>query len=303
MERAGLNTRQSQEMFSLVGTPIGNLGDASERMKETLSKADMICCEDTRMTRQLMSALDVSYKVGAQFIRADEHTIARQIEMVLAALAAGQRVAFASDAGMPAISDPGSQLMDAVLAAGFNTEVIPGPTAVASAVAASGFENGHFYFEGFLPRQGSARTKRLALLSHLPAICVLYESPKRVGQTLSDLAHLMSSRRCVLMREITKKHEEILRAPLGELAAFVMEQDEIKGECVIVVDAPEPAEQEVLIARLIDVENHEQQMSLDEAIAAALASGEKKSQAAKRIARDYKVSRDEIYERLRAAEV
>lgn len=299
MERAGINTRQSTEMFSLVGTPIGNLDDASPRMKETLALADIICCEDTRMTRHLMQALGVSWKADAQFVRADEHTITKQIELVLEALAQGRHVAFASDAGMPAISDPGSKLMDAVLAAGFNTEVIPGPTAVASAVAASGFDTAHFYFEGFLPRQASVRAKRLVLISNLPAICVLYESPKRVAQTLADLAELMPERSCVLMREITKKHEEILRASLAELASYVSEQQEIKGECVLVVDAPTQEEQEVLIARLIEQKDEGRAKSLDEAIAEALSTGEKKSQAAKRIAQDFKVSRDEVYARLR----
>ena len=147
-------------MLSVCGTPIGNLSDASPRLVETLSRADVVCCEDTRVTAKLLA----HFGIRTSTLRCDENVIEARIPELLARLEAGERVAFVSDAGMPCISDPGQQLVDAALDAGLDVEVVPGPSAVSSALARSGLSAAHFFFEGFLPRKAGAQKARLAEL-------------------------------------------------------------------------------------------------------------------------------------------
>ena len=144
-------------LLSVVGTPIGNLSDASPRVLDTLATADVIFCEDTRVTSKLLSA----FGLHASLQRCDENVIEAQIAPALKRLAQGQHLAFVSDAGMPGVSDPGQRLVDAVLDAGFATEVVPGPSAVTCALVASGLASDHFFFEGFLPRKHGAQKDRL----------------------------------------------------------------------------------------------------------------------------------------------
>ena len=144
-------------ILSLVGTPIGNLEDASARMVDTLRRADVVLCEDTRVTSKLLSR----FEVRVPLMRCDQNVIASRVEGVLRRLDAGERVAFVSDAGMPGVSDPGQQLVDAALDHGVRIEVIPGPSAVVCALVASGLPMDHFFFEGFLPRKAGARERRL----------------------------------------------------------------------------------------------------------------------------------------------
>lgn len=225
-------------MLSLVGTPIGNLGDLSGRVRDTLVAADVVLCEDTRVTGRLLSAMGLKRPLE----RCDENVIASRVPAVLERVFSGQRVAFASDAGMPAVSDPGRRLVDAALDAGLPVEVVPGPSAVTCAVAASGLDASHFFFEGFLPRKAGARRERLELLSRVPGALVLYESPHRVAATLAAVAEAMPHRRVALVRELTKVHEECRRALAPDLASSVAEAAErgrpVRGECVIVVEAP-----------------------------------------------------------------
>lgn len=227
-------------VLSLVGTPIGNLGDLSGRVRDTLAAADVVLCEDTRVTGRLLSAMGLRRPLE----RCDENVIASRVPAVLERLTSGQRVAFASDAGMPAVSDPGRRLVDAALDAGLPVEVVPGPSAVTCAVAASGLDCSHFFFEGFLPRKAGARRERLDLLVRVPGAVVLYESPHRVAATLAAVAEAMPRRRVALVRELTKVHEECRRGTAGELAAAVAEAeaqgDPVRGECVVVVEAPGP---------------------------------------------------------------
>lgn len=225
-------------VLSLVGTPIGNLGDLSGRVRDTLAAADVVLCEDTRVTGRLLSAMGLRRPLE----RCDENVIASRVPAVLERLESGQRVAFASDAGMPAVSDPGRRLVDAALDAGLPVEVVPGPSAVTCAVAASGLDCSHFFFEGFLPRRAGARRERLDLLARVPGAVVLYESPHRVAATLAAVAEAMPGRRVALVRELTKLHEECLRGPAAELAAAVAEAEAqgrpVRGECVVVVESP-----------------------------------------------------------------
>ncbi|MGH9273364.1 MAG: 16S rRNA (cytidine(1402)-2'-O)-methyltransferase [Acidimicrobiales bacterium] len=222
----------------LVGTPIGNLGDLSPRAVEALAAADAICCEDTRRTGRLLQHAGVP---RTPLIVVNDHTELGAIDGVLARLAAGERVAVVSDAGMPGISDPGERLVRAAVAVGHVVEVVPGPSAAVTALVASGLAAGRFAFEGFLPRKGSGRTERLAEIAVERRTVVLYEAPHRLGRTLDDLAAVCGVERPVALgRELTKLHEEIWRGTLGAAVEWATAH-EPRGELVIVLDgAPAP---------------------------------------------------------------
>ena len=278
-------------ILSVVGTPIGNLRDASPRVIDTLGAADVVLCEDTRVTGKLMSAFGLHVRLE----RCDENVMSEKVEGVLCRLAAGERVAFVSDAGMPGVSDPGQRLVDAALDAGARVEVIPGPSAVTCALVASGLASEHFFFEGFLPRRRGAQLGRLAELAVIPGTIVVYESPRRVAETLANVAEAMPGRRVALVRELTKLHEEVVRGEAAELAEQVAARGEVRGECVIVIAAPGPDELEARRARAGS------QGSLEEEIAAGLAAGETKSALAKRLAKSFSLPRAEVYDAVVAA--
>ncbi len=224
----------------LVGTPIGNLGDLTPRAVEALTTADVIACEDTRRTRALLAHLGVPG--GRRLVAVHDHNEATAVRDVLGHLDRGDRVVVVTDAGMPAISDPGERLVAAATAAGHTVEVVPGPSAVLAALVVSGLSTSRFCFEGFLPRKGSGRTQRLAELAAEPRTIVLFEAPHRVRQTVADLAEAAGgTRRVAVARELTKMHEEVWR---GTLAGAVdhLSTKEPRGEYVVVVDgAPPPA--------------------------------------------------------------
>ena len=221
----------------LVATPIGNLGDLSPRAVEVLSSADLVACEDTRRTGRLLQHAGI---VGARLLRLDRHTEERSAAKVVRRLAEGAVVAFVSDAGMPAISDPGERVVRMVVEAGHRIEVVPGPSAPVAAVAASGLPTERWCMEGFLPRKGSARAGRIAELSVEERTMVLFESPHRLAATLADLSTAMGGRRQVVVaREMTKLHEEFWRGTLDEAVVFV--SGPVKGEVVLVVAGSPPA--------------------------------------------------------------
>ena len=226
-------------LLSVVGTPIGNLEDASPRVRRTLGEADVVLCEDTRVTGRLMSAFGLHVRLE----RCDENVMGEKVEQMLGRLAAGDRVAFVSDAGMPGVSDPGQRLVDAALDAGERVEVVPGPSAVTCALVASGLVSEHFFFEGFLPRRRSAQLARLAELAAIPGTLVVYESPRRVAETLANVAEVFPGRRVALVRELTKLHEEVLRTTLGQAVAHYTENPP-KGEFVLVVEGAAPQQEE-----------------------------------------------------------
>ena len=279
-------------ILSVVGTPIGNLRDASPRVLETLGAADVVLCEDTRVTGRLMSAFGLHVRLE----RCDENVMGEKVEGVLARLAAGERVAFVSDAGMPGVSDPGQRLVDAALDAGMRVEVIPGPSAVTCALVASGLASEHFFFEGFLPRRRGAQLERLAELAAVPGTLVVYESPRRVAETLANVAEVMPDRRVALVRELTKLHEEVVRGEAGTLAEQVAARGEIRGECVVVIAAPSAAELDARRAAAAGPS-----LTLEEEIAAGLAAGEPKSALAKRLAKSFSLPRAEVYDAVVAA--
>ena len=279
-------------LLSVVGTPIGNLEDASPRVRRVLGEADVVLCEDTRVTGRLMSAFGLRVRLE----RCDENVMAEKIEQALGRLAAGERVAFVSDAGMPGVSDPGQRLVDAALVAGVRVEVVPGPSAVTCALVASGLASEHFFFEGFLPRKRGAQLERLEELAAIPGTIVVYESPRRVAETLANVAEVFPGRRVALVRELTKLHEEVVRGLAPELAAQVAARDEVRGECVVVIAAPGADELEARRAAAAGPER-----TLEEEIADGLAAGEPKSALAKRLAKSFSLPRAEVYDKVVAA--
>jgi 16S rRNA (cytidine1402-2'-O)-methyltransferase len=226
----------------LVGTPIGNLGDLSPRAATALAEADCIACEDTRRTGRLLQLAGIARRHGVPLVRVDDHTEAGRTGGLLDRVRRGERVVVVTDAGMPGIADPGERLVAAAVADGLPVEVVPGPSAVVSALVASGLPAGRFVFEGFLPRQGADRTARLAAVAAERRTVVLYEAPHRLARTLADLAATCGSdRRGAVARELTKLHEEVRRGTLAELGEWASATSP-PGECVVIVDgAAEPA--------------------------------------------------------------
>jgi 16S rRNA (cytidine1402-2'-O)-methyltransferase len=218
----------------LVATPIGNLGDISLRALETLAAADVIACEDSRVTRKLTE----HYGIKTPLTPYHEHNAAEARPILLARLGGGQAIALVSDAGTPLISDPGYKLVRAVADAGHTVSALPGASAVLAALGVAGLPTDRFFFEGFLPPKQAARQKRIALLSAIPASLVLFESGPRIAQALTDLADGLGGRAAALCRELTKLHEEITRGSLDDLARIYASGAETRGEFVIVIAPP-----------------------------------------------------------------
>ena len=272
-------------LLSVVGTPIGNLSDASPRVVDTLRSSDAILCEDTRVTSRLLA----HFGIHVPLQRADENVLAKRIEGVIERVEAGEHMSFVSDAGMPGVSDPGQRLVDAMLDAGLPVEVVPGPSAVTCALVASGLPMEHFFFEGFLPRKHGPQQARLRELAPIPGALVLYESPRRAQATLATIAEVFPMRRVALLRELTKLHEECVRGLSGEVAAEIADREELRGECVIVIEGPVEGEQ------LADG-GEEPASTIEEAITAGLEAGESPSRLAKRLARERGLARSKVYD-------
>ncbi|MFY9145910.1 MAG: 16S rRNA (cytidine(1402)-2'-O)-methyltransferase [Bacillota bacterium] len=216
----------------ICATPIGNLSDITLRVLDVLARVDFIAAEDTRQTRKLLSHYDIS----ANMISYHEHNKHEAGERILQLLGEGKDVALVTDSGMPGISDPGEDICAAVIERRLNLQVVPGPSASLTALVLSGLSTARFAFEGFLPRRGQERAQRLEQLAAEPRTMVIYESPQRVVQTLEDLGQTLGeSRRCSLSRELTKKFEETIRGTIGEVLAQLQDR-EIRGECVLVVE-------------------------------------------------------------------
>jgi 16S rRNA (cytidine1402-2'-O)-methyltransferase len=223
----------------LVATPIGNLGDLSPRARSVLAEADLICCEDTRRTRVLLSASGIP--AGNRLLSLHGHNEASRLERVAECVAGGGTVAVVSDAGMPGISDPGAWLAGQLAARGETVTVVPGASSVLAALVVSGLPTDRFCVEGFLPRKGSERRRRLAALMADERTGVVLEAPGRVAGTLAELAVLDPARPVAVVRELTKVHEEVWRGSLIDAAA-AFGSDPVRGEVVLVVGgAPPPA--------------------------------------------------------------
>lgn len=233
----------------LVGTPIGNLGDVTERAVETLRAVDRIYAEDTRRTRALLSALGITGKpVSSLHAHSSDRTVATALEI----LVEGRDLALVTDAGMPSISDPGRVLVQAARDAGVPVTAAPGPSAVTTAIALSGLVDGPFLFLGFLSRKGRQRRDALQRIANSDVPVVLFESPQRAADTLRELAALAPDRRAAVCRELTKRFEEVCSGSLQELAA---RSEEWRGEITLVVAenaTPQEAEPEVDVDERIE---------------------------------------------------
>ena len=221
--------------LSIVATPIGNLGDITLRALEVLRTCDVVLAEDTRVTGKLLAANDIHVKLE----RCDDNVILDRAPGLVSRMLAGEHLAFCSDAGMPGVSDPGLVLVDAAREAGVAVDVLPGASAVPTALAAAGFPGtSAFYFGGFLPRKRGACKRLLLSLSRLEAALVFFESPHRLAASARTIADIFPAREVALCRELTKLHEEVLRLAAEDLADELESRESIKGEAVLVVAPP-----------------------------------------------------------------
>lgn len=223
---------ESKGILYIVGTPIGNLGDFSERGKETLASVDLVACEDTRVTRKLLSHFDIHTRVESYHA----HSSDEKQHQIIARLEAGDDVALVSDAGTPAISDPGMRLVEAAHLAGIKVESVPGPSAVTTALSISGLRADEFTFFGFVPRK-KGRETFFDSINESPRTAVFYESPHRFEKTITSLAEVLPEERTVVVaRELTKQFETVVRGSAQFVADYFAENaDEIRGEFTVIV--------------------------------------------------------------------
>lgn len=213
-----------------MATPIGNLEDITQRAVRVLSEVDLVAAEDTRHTRRLLDRLGISTRLVSLF----EHNERARIPGLLRELETGRKVAVVTDAGSPAISDPGYPLVRAAVAAGFTVVSVPGPSAILAALQVSGLPTDAFTFAGFLPVKSAARRRRLEDLSHRPETIIVFESPHRIERCLDDLEAIWGERPLALARELTKLHEQVLRGTAAEVRA-ALTPDRRRGEMVLVL--------------------------------------------------------------------
>jgi 16S rRNA (cytidine1402-2'-O)-methyltransferase len=235
----------------LVATPIGNLGDISERMKQVLEQADLIACEDSRHSGRLVKHMGIT---SPKYIVVNDHTERDACNGIVEAIMGGKTVALITDAGTPGISDPGSVVVQAVIAAGLSVTAVPGPAALIMALIISGIPTTRFVFEGFLPRSGRDRAERLADIASEMRTVIFYEAPHRIARTLNDLATACHPDRLIAVtRELTKMHEEVWRGSVSE-AALHFATVEAMGEFVVVLaaaEAPLPADEDLIKEALV----------------------------------------------------
>jgi 16S rRNA (cytidine1402-2'-O)-methyltransferase len=266
----------------VVATPIGHLGDITLRALDTLTRADLIAAEDTRHTRKLLAAHHIAAK---RLIAYHEHNESRRTPELLARLEQGARLALVSNAGTPAISDPGFRLVRAAVENRIPVVPIPGASAAMSALCASGLPSDAFTFIGFAARKKARRAGQLQALAGLAHTLIFYESPRRVVGLLEHIQAVMGDRPVVVAREMTKLYEEFVRGPISEVTAALRDRSEIKGECTILVQGAAPAEPA-------------SDQALREALAQALERGPKRplSDIARQIATEFAVTRKAVYD-------
>lgn len=267
----------------VVGTPIGNLGDFSPRAVETLEKVDFIAAEDTRVTLKLLNHFGIKKSMISYF----EHNKKEHGELIVQRILAGENGAIVTDAGMPAISDPGEDLVRLCHDRGVEVESVPGPCAFSTALSLSGFPSGRFTFEGFLSVNKPSRREHLLSLEKETRTMLFYEAPHKLGATLRDMNKIFGNREIAIVREITKIHEEVIRTTLDE-AVEKYADGSIKGEIVLVIKGAES-------------EKAEDKMTLDQAIECArhsVESGMSVSEAAKQAAKLSGYKKGDIYKAL-----
>ncbi|MBR2589310.1 MAG: 16S rRNA (cytidine(1402)-2'-O)-methyltransferase [Clostridia bacterium] len=270
----------SGELY-IVGTPIGNLGDLSLRAAKTLESVDFIAAEDTRVTLKLLNHLGIKKPMVSYF----EHNKRERGEIITARIAAGENCALVTDAGMPAISDPGEDLAALCHEKGIKINSVPGPTAFATALALSGMPTGRFCFEGFLSVSNKSRKAHLESIRDETRTIVFYEAPHKLARTLQDLYDTLGERQIAIVREITKIHEEVIRTDL-KTAAAQYGDGHLKGEIVLIIEGKQPPQSVYTLEDAVSM--------AQEYIAQSMGINE----AAKRAAKETNIKKSEIYKRL-----
>lgn len=267
----------SDGILLVAATPLGNVGDASARLRDALANADVVAAEDTRKARRL--AADLGVRIGGKVISHYDAVESERAQVIAEHVAAGRTVVVVTDAGMPSVSDPGLAAVRACIEADLPVTCLPGPSAVTTALVLSGLPSDRFVFEGFLPRRDGQRRQRLRSLASEPRTIVFFESPRRLQSCLADMVEFFGPDRPVAVcRELTKTYEEVLRATVGELVERV---EGILGEVTVVVaGAPE-----VVVAPA----------DLVAEVAARVGEGMRRSEAVAAVAKEFGVSRRELY--------
>jgi 16S rRNA (cytidine1402-2'-O)-methyltransferase len=267
----------SDGILLVAATPLGNVGDASARLRDALASADVVAAEDTRKARRL--AADLGVRIGGKVISHYDAVESERAQVIAEHVAAGRTVVVVTDAGMPSVSDPGLAAVRACIEADLPVTCLPGPSAVTTALVLSGLPSDRFVFEGFLPRRDGQRRQRLRSLASEPRTIVFFESPRRLQSCLADMVEFFGPDRPVAVcRELTKTYEEVLRATVGELVERV---EGILGEVTVVVaGAPE-----VVVAPA----------DLVAEVAARVGAGMRRSEAVAAVAKEFGVSRRELY--------
>lgn len=266
-----------------MGTPIGNLGDMTYRAVETLENADFICAEDTRVTAKLLNY----FEIKKPLVSYHEHNARQTGEQILNRILAGENAAIVTDAGMPCISDPGELLVRLCAENDVRVEVVPGPSAVVSALAVSGLSTSRFQFEGFLSVTKKQRFEHLAAVKYCTNTLIFYEAPHKLLSTLEDMLEYFGDRKISLCRELTKLHEEVKRTTLSQAVKFYTE-NKPKGEFVLVIEGAKESE-------LVPAETIEQAL---EQVKSLVEKGMRGADACKQIAKATGFSKGDLYGRL-----
>ena len=267
----------------LVATPIGNLADITQRAVQVLKDVDLIACEDTRHTQKLLN----HYGINTKTISYHEHNEQQRARQLVDLLKEGSNVAIVSDAGTPAISDPGFRLVRAAIEIEASVVPVPGPSALISALVAAGLPTDEFFFAGFLPARSNQRRSRLAELKSIPGTLIFYEAPHRLAATLKDAHEILGEREGAVARELTKLHEEIKRGRLSELADHYAQENSARGEIVVLIDR-----------NVIEATRSESQASVADLVEQYEKDGLDHRAALKKAARELQISRAEAYRKL-----
>ncbi len=273
----------------LVATPIGNLSDISIRAVDTLKNVDIIACEDTRNTIKLLN----HFEIKAPLTSYHEYNKIDKAYELCEKVKTGKNIAFVSDAGMPAISDPGYELVDIAYKEGLNVTVIPGASAVVSALAISGISSRRFSFEGFLPSDKNEKKEILTELSQESRTIILYEAPHRLLKTLKELFECLGDRKISIVRELTKLHEEVIRGNLGKIIADYESCDiAVRGEYVLVIEGKS------LLKKRSERQKSFEEISIKEHFDKYILMGLDKKEAMKAVAKDRGIQKREVYKEL-----